>query len=453
MTPSDKQPGKPVDDRAIKKPDMKEKQEDPQRMAQQPPPQQPTVMPTNKVSSGMEPIQLPASFKEAFKFTKGADTSDMKLDFTFDEELAKLTEEKSGNQDMNEPPQHMSMSNPSARATSLQSPTSPATEDLNLKIASVKNVWESMPAMPTVFEHSMNNSMNHSQSLNNSMGHGSVGVPQSVSSAASVSVSDAEPVPAATQPPPQHFPSFSSVETSVSELNQRNMSDMNQRNISDMNQRNMSDLNQASVSELNQQGPPAHSRQSHPPPPPSVSQEATVSVVEAVQHKQEMSATAEPFVVSSLATQHTDSSPGLSSYMENVTTTAAQNIKAMVNEQSNVCKVKPQQQNANMMSPGMGMGQSLPLHSMGLSSSGLGSLVTTSAGPTAVPSMSSLSGIPSPPAQQPVIMAAVGGVSQYHPFSALGSTQIMTQETRVSAFIKRKYSEGKVVSRVKQCIN
>lgn len=32
------------------------------------------------------------------------------------------------------------------------SPTSPATDELNVKIASVKAVWESMPVMPTVFE-------------------------------------------------------------------------------------------------------------------------------------------------------------------------------------------------------------------------------------------------------------------------------------------------------------
>ena len=33
----------------------------------------------------------------------------------------------------------------------MNTPTSPATEDLNLKIASVKTVWEKMP---TVFEQS-----------------------------------------------------------------------------------------------------------------------------------------------------------------------------------------------------------------------------------------------------------------------------------------------------------
>ena len=71
---------------------------------------------------------------------------------------------------------------------------------------------------------------------------------------------------------------------------------------------------------------------------------------------------------------------------------------------------------------------SLPLQTMGLGSISLTPVTT----PTTTPSMAniaSLAGIPSPPAQQPVIIAQV---SQYHPFSALGGSQLMAQETRVS---------------------
>ena len=252
--------------RVVKKPEIKqEKSVENENTA--------TVIATSKSVTSMEPIQLPASFK-GFNFSKGEDSSDIKLDFTFDAELAKLTEEKSETKEVSEQMnQPMSMPNQTSRVASLQSPTSPATEDLNLKIASVKNVWEPMPIMPTVFEHSM----------------GTV----ASSSAASVSVSDAEAV--ATS---QHFPSFSSsVENTVSVG---------------------PDLTQQPVVS----GPPS-------------SQEAAVSV-EAVSRKQEMSATAEPFVVSSLS--HGQSA-GLSSYMDSVVSTSTSHIKTMVSEQSNVCKV------------------------------------------------------------------------------------------------------------------
>ncbi len=104
----------------------------------------------------MEPIQLPAIFKEAFKYSKGEDSSDIKLDFTFDAELAKLTEEKTEKSDIGEPPKPIPMPNQGSRPSAIPSPDSPATEDLGMKIAAVKNVWESIPAippMPTVFEH------------------------------------------------------------------------------------------------------------------------------------------------------------------------------------------------------------------------------------------------------------------------------------------------------------
>lgn len=83
-------------------------------------------------------IQIPLSFG------KNEDNADMKLDFAFDSELSQLTEDaKSKSLGM---PRSMHM-------TGGQSTISPSTADLNLKIASVKKVWENAPPMPTVAEH------------------------------------------------------------------------------------------------------------------------------------------------------------------------------------------------------------------------------------------------------------------------------------------------------------
>lgn len=83
-------------------------------------------------------------------FLQGDDSSDMKLDFTFDAELAKLTEEKNESmsppKDLHEPPKPI----PMPSQANMASPTSPATEDLNMRITSVKKIWET--AMPTVYE-------------------------------------------------------------------------------------------------------------------------------------------------------------------------------------------------------------------------------------------------------------------------------------------------------------
>ncbi|XP_037269751.2 uncharacterized protein LOC119161406 isoform X2 [Rhipicephalus microplus] len=78
---------------------------------------------------------------------KGEDTVDMKLDFTFDSELAQFSDEKQA--------KHIAITRSlSSEITSANSPISPSTDDLNLKIASVKKVWESMGPLPTVLEHS-----------------------------------------------------------------------------------------------------------------------------------------------------------------------------------------------------------------------------------------------------------------------------------------------------------
>lgn len=81
-----------------------------------------------------EPIQMPLSFN------KSEDNADMKLDFTFDSDLSQLTEDKS-----------KSLGIP--RSMHLTGGQSSSTAELNLKIASVKKVWENAPPMPTVVEH------------------------------------------------------------------------------------------------------------------------------------------------------------------------------------------------------------------------------------------------------------------------------------------------------------
>ena len=97
-----------------------------------------------------EAIQMPLSFGN-----KTEDTADMKLDFTFDSELTQLTEEKSKSLGI-------------ARSMHIaggQNTISPSTAELNLKIASVKKVWENAP-MPTVVEHEDSSVVNTSSSFN-----------------------------------------------------------------------------------------------------------------------------------------------------------------------------------------------------------------------------------------------------------------------------------------------
>ncbi|XP_015113837.1 protein PRRC2C isoform X3 [Diachasma alloeum] len=90
-----------------------------------------------KEKNSQDPIQMPLSFN------KTEDNADMKLDFTFDADLSQLTDDKSkGSLGM---PRSMHM-------TGGHSTISPSTAELNLKIASVKKVWENAP-MPTVVEH------------------------------------------------------------------------------------------------------------------------------------------------------------------------------------------------------------------------------------------------------------------------------------------------------------
>ena len=86
---------------------------------------------------------------------QGKDTSDLKLDFTYDANLAPMPSgEKSesvDNASVDPPPpitmppsamMHRSTAVVSASVAELLPLQSPATDDLNLKIMSVKNVWE-----------------------------------------------------------------------------------------------------------------------------------------------------------------------------------------------------------------------------------------------------------------------------------------------------------------------
>lgn len=119
-------------DKAVKKPESK-------------------VRPSNSMEKP-QAIQLPPSFKDSI-FGKGDDSSEIKLDFTFDAELAKFAEEKSEMQgdDMHDDtsPVAITLGTTSNQSSVNNAPTSPAAQDLNMKIASVKTVWDT-PAVPNV---------------------------------------------------------------------------------------------------------------------------------------------------------------------------------------------------------------------------------------------------------------------------------------------------------------
>ena len=135
-------------------------------------------------SATVDPIQLPASFKDAFKYKvrhqrsfkllavclllaerryvvigtitatidgvcpshfQGLDSSDIKLDFTFDAALAKLSEDHqmmSPHKEIGEPPEPIPMPGGASGGNSHMSSAAHDTNDLGLKIASVKKVWD-----------------------------------------------------------------------------------------------------------------------------------------------------------------------------------------------------------------------------------------------------------------------------------------------------------------------
>ncbi|KAG8198410.1 hypothetical protein JTE90_021651 [Oedothorax gibbosus] len=104
---------------------------------------------------------LPVSFPSKDSFGKSEENSDMKLDFNFESGLERLTEEKNArnanssnhlpNKSINIA-RSMEVSN-NGSPVGVASLISPSTDELNLKIQSVKKVWENDPPLPTVMEH------------------------------------------------------------------------------------------------------------------------------------------------------------------------------------------------------------------------------------------------------------------------------------------------------------
>lgn len=104
----------------------------------------------------------------SFFAEQGDESSELKLDFTFDADLAKIANDKSDVEVKSvhqDPPPPITMP-PSAglhRGTAVVNANvtdivlqSPAADDLNMKIASVKNVWErenhGLPSLVQYFE-------------------------------------------------------------------------------------------------------------------------------------------------------------------------------------------------------------------------------------------------------------------------------------------------------------
>lgn len=128
------------------------------------------------VADGDNTLGLPISFDSS---QKAEDSSDMKLDFAFDSDLGQLTDDKSAKSALGLPRgTHMSTSNT----------ISPLAADLNLKIASVKKVWE----MPAVAEGSEELQFAGFEEANTETG-------------APPNVCKVKPTQQLQSPPPQHY--------------------------------------------------------------------------------------------------------------------------------------------------------------------------------------------------------------------------------------------------------
>lgn len=116
-----------------------------------------------KLPKESESLSLPVSFKGPFNKGEGTNGSgEMKLDFAFESDLSHMDENKkhlenavSKSVSIPRPIQMHSTSSVirSSTTVGIHSPISPSAAELDMKIASVKKVWEIMPAMPTVLEH------------------------------------------------------------------------------------------------------------------------------------------------------------------------------------------------------------------------------------------------------------------------------------------------------------
>ncbi|XP_038209509.1 uncharacterized protein LOC119830524 [Zerene cesonia] len=129
------------------------------------------------VSEAEGSLGLPMSFDAT---QKTEDSSDMKLDFAFDSDLGQLTEDKSAK----------SLGLPRGTHMSTSNTISPLAADLNLKIASVKKVWE----MPAVAEGSEELQFAGFEDAHNNADTG-----------APPNVCKVKPTQQLQSPPPQHY--------------------------------------------------------------------------------------------------------------------------------------------------------------------------------------------------------------------------------------------------------
>ena len=102
-----------------------------------------------------DPIELPITFP------KGDESvTDMKLDFTFDPDIELRTDKVGVSKSS------LNLVRSLAMTTSVHTPNSPSTEELNLKIASVKKMWD-MDVLPSVTEHVEDTNVQQSFSSSN----------------------------------------------------------------------------------------------------------------------------------------------------------------------------------------------------------------------------------------------------------------------------------------------
>ncbi|XP_013402281.1 protein PRRC2C-like isoform X2 [Lingula anatina] len=111
---------------------------------------------TPRKENKVEPIQFPATFG-SFSLSQNEESAELKLEFTFDEELAKLADDPTDSKESSGivRPGKGSMSLAQDKMAGPLSPNSPAS-DLGMKIAAVKSMWET--PMSTVFEHGVHSS-------------------------------------------------------------------------------------------------------------------------------------------------------------------------------------------------------------------------------------------------------------------------------------------------------
>ncbi|XP_064649744.1 protein PRRC2C-like isoform X2 [Lineus longissimus] len=358
----------------------------------------------------VEPIQLP--FKD-FMLTKGEDSSDIKLDFTFDAELAKLTEEKNEEKlgNINEDTKNMSMqANSNEGMNGIQSPTSPAAADLNLKIQSVKNVWEN--SFSAVFDGSMTSS---------------------TSASATADAENLDSITSTTSSSAQTFMNFtSSMESSTSIYgNISNSSDVTNDNTN--TSQALSNSPQPFMSFTNGMEVPASSD----------NQSKAVSMVSldtSVQdslehltpsprgHSQELHADANVFIVSgTVPSTLTTSTPA---FVPKASQSEPTNVKPQQHQHytsSQTSHFNPMGSSSMSGLSGMSNISSIAGSIAGMSNISSLSGMSTLSGMSGLTTMSSMSGmgvstIPSPPVMLPS--------SQYQPF--MGTSQLITQETRYS---------------------